>query len=83
MYQTIEAEIGKDGRVVLKEPVTLSERRRAVVTILEPLAENKVEKGNSQQILELLNSPEFQGPPSLSPEEMETIIQENRNAWED
>ncbi|MEO5330127.1 MAG: hypothetical protein H7829_18015 [Magnetococcus sp. THC-1_WYH] len=38
----MEAEIGVDGRVWLREPLPLSCRHRAVVTVLEPLesAEN-------------------------------------------
>lgn len=35
MIQTFEAIIEPDGRVLLIEPVRLSERRRALVTILE------------------------------------------------
>ena len=35
MIQTVEAIIEPDGKVLLLEPVQLSERRRALVTILE------------------------------------------------
>ncbi|HAT50255.1 MAG: hypothetical protein HQL07_14005 [Nitrospirae bacterium] len=37
MLKSVEAEIGADGRVRLREPLPLSCRHRAVVTVLERL----------------------------------------------
>ncbi|MBF0108150.1 MAG: hypothetical protein HQL76_03110 [Magnetococcales bacterium] len=80
MIQSVEAEIGVDGIVVLKEPLFLAERRRAVVTVLEPV-EDMAGKSNAKQVLELLDSMEFRGTSSLGPEEIDWIICENRHAW--
>ena len=35
MFQTVEAVIDEQGRVILLQPVNLSEARRALVTILD------------------------------------------------
>ena len=82
MIHAVEAEIGQDGQIHLQEPLTLHRGHRAVVMVLEPLDKTTSQKSNAQQVLELLNSPEFCGPPG-NPEEMEKTIQENRNAWEE
>lgn len=54
----------------------------AIALALEPLDEKTTQTGHARQVLVLLNSPEFQGPPSHTPEEMEATIQENHHAWE-
>ncbi|MBF0416204.1 MAG: hypothetical protein HQL79_10610 [Magnetococcales bacterium] len=81
MYRTIHAEVSENGQIILKEPLQITGRRRAVVTILDGVGDDDNDGGNSQQVLDLLNSPEFFGKPQHSPEEIETIINENRNAW--
>lgn len=83
MYRTVNAEISADGQVIFEEPLKIIGRRRAVVTILDAVGCEADNKGNSQQILALLNSHDFYGPPQHSPEEIEAIIRENRNAWGD
>ena len=42
MIQTVEAIIEPDGEVLLLEPVELSERKRALVTILEDEPANAI-----------------------------------------
>ncbi|MBF0159320.1 MAG: hypothetical protein HQL58_07320 [Magnetococcales bacterium] len=87
LLQTVEAEISADGLVILKErPVLQGQRRRAIVTVLEPLsnaAMGSCETGNVAGVLDLLDSPEFRDSPPGQPEEMEAVIEENRRAWKD
>ncbi len=84
MLQTVEAEIDVDGKVELLEPVRVTRKTRAIVTVLEEknIGQNQEERGNSKKILELLKSPEFANRKSYSAEEIEAQINEARNSWE-
>lgn len=83
MLQTVEAEIDVNGNVELLEPVRVTKRTRAIVTLLEEKTEEEREiKGNSKELLELLRSPEFANRKSYSAEEIEAQIEEARNSWE-
>lgn len=82
MLQTVEAEIDVNGNVELLEPVRVTKKTRAIVTVLEETNRDEREKGNSKKILELLRSPEFANRKSYSAEEIEAQIEEARNSWE-
>ena len=83
MLQTVEAEIDVHGNVRLLEPVRVTRKTRAIVTVLEETNGNSQEtKGNSKQLLELLKSPEFANRKSYSAEEIEAQIEEARNSWD-
>lgn len=83
MLQTVEAEIDVNGNIELLEPVRVSKKSRAIVTVLEEMNGGaKEERGNSKRIQELLRSPEFANRKSFSAEEIEAQIEEARNAWE-
>ncbi len=82
MLQTVEAEIDVSGQIRLLEPLRVSKKSRAIVTVLEESNGNAEEKGNSKKILELLKSPEFANRKSFSAEEIEAQIEEARNSWE-
>jgi len=84
MLQTVEAEIDVNGNVVLLEPVRVTNRTRAIVTLLEETTGEAREEreGNSKKLLELLKSPEFANRKSYSAEEIEAQIEEARNSWE-
>lgn len=83
MLQTVEAEIDVDGKIELLEPVRVTRKTRAIVTLLEEKnGEKQEEKGNSEKILEFLRSPEFANRKSYSAEEIEAQIDEARNSWE-
>ena len=82
MLQTVEAEIDVNGKVELLEPVRVTKRTRAIVTVLEETNGEQEGKGNSKRILELLRSPEFANRKSYSAEEIEAQIEEARNSWE-
>jgi hypothetical protein len=73
MLQTIEAEVDVYGQVYLLEPVTLSEPRRALVTILEPVARAAAPEAAAtlREIAESMRANSFTGdPPRFSREEM-------------
>lgn len=83
MLQTVEAEIDVDGKIELLEPVRVTRKTRAIVTVLEETnGEEPEEKGNSKKLLELLKSPEFANRKSYSAEEIEAQINEARNSWD-
>lgn len=83
MLQTVRAEIDVDGKVELLEPVRVTRKIQAIVTILEETnGERQERKANSKKILELLKSPEFANRKSYSAEEIEEQINEARNSWE-
>ena len=83
MLQTVEAEIDVNGKVELLEPVRVTKRTRAIVTLLEETnSEEQERKGSSKKILELLKTPDFVNRKSYSAEEIEAQIEEARNSWE-
>ncbi len=82
MLQTVEAEIDVDGKVKLLEPVRVTKKTRAIVTLLEDANGKLEQKGNSKKMSELLKSPEFANRKSYSAEEIEAQIEEARNSWE-
>ena len=82
MLQTVEAEIDVSGNVRLLEPLRVSKRSRAIVTVLEESNGDMQEEGSSKKILEVLRSPEFANRKSYSAEEIEAQIDEARNSWE-
>lgn len=80
MLQTVEAEIDVDGEIRLLEPVRVTKKTRAIVTVLEETNGKIKRKGNSKGILELLRSPEFANRKSYSTEEIEARIEDARNS---
>ncbi|MDQ3131806.1 MAG: hypothetical protein M3Q99_13740 [Acidobacteriota bacterium] len=82
MLQTVEAEIDVDGNVRLLEPLRVTRKARAIVTVLEETNGAQESKGNARQVLELLKSPEFANRKSYPAEEIEAQINEARNSWE-
>ncbi|CAN5708835.1 hypothetical protein BH20ACI4_BH20ACI4_30310 [soil metagenome] len=83
MLQTVEAEIDVNGKVILLEPVRVTKRTRAIVTLLEETNGEKEErKGNSKEILEFLKNNRL--PESARPtvEEIEAQISEARESWD-
>lgn len=82
MLQTVEAEIDVNGNVRLLEPLRVTRKMRAIVTVLEETNGNQENRGNAEQLLELLKSPEFANRKSYSAEEIEAQIEEARNSWE-
>ncbi len=82
MLQTVEAEIDANGQIRLLEPLRVSKKSRAIVTVLEEPNSDFKEKENSKQISELLRSPEFANRKSYSAKQIEAQIDEARNSWE-
>lgn len=82
MLQTVEAEIDASGNIRLLEPLRVSKKSRALVTVLEESNRDSEEKGNGTRLLELLRSPEFVNRRSYTAEEIEAQIEEARNSWE-
>jgi hypothetical protein len=83
MLQAIEAVIETNGIVRPKEFVYPVRPVRAVITLLEPLAEPVIDNGNVSRVLALLNSSAFKNAPAGDPVSMEAVIQANRTAWGD
>ena len=83
MLQTVEAEIDVDGKVELLEPVRVTKRTRAIVTLLEEKTEEEPEiKGNSKSILEFLRNNRLAESDRPTAEEIEAQILEARESWD-
>lgn len=82
MLQTVEAEIDANGNITFSEPLKVRNKARIIITVLEESNSDSEEKGNGQQILQFLQSPEFVNRKSYSAEEIEAQIEEARNSWE-
>lgn len=81
MLQTVEAEIDVDGNVELLEPVRVTKRTRAIVTLLEE-RENRETKGNSKSVLEFLRNTRLPESSRPTAEEIEAQILEARKSWD-
>ena len=83
MLQTVEAEIDVNGKVKLLEPVRVTKRTRAIITLLEEKAEEEPErKGNSKSILEFLRTNRLTESARPTAEEIEAQILEARESWD-
>jgi hypothetical protein len=82
MLQTVEAEIDVRGNVTLLEPLRVSKKSRAIITVLEETNEILEEKGNSKKILEFLKNNRLPESSRPSVEEIEAQITEVRESWE-
>ncbi len=82
MLQTVKVEVNVDGSVRLLEPLQISKKSSAILTVLDEAPDVKPVKGTVAGMLALLNSPEFANRKSYSAEEIDAQIQENRNSWE-
>jgi hypothetical protein len=82
MLQTVEAEIDVSGQIRLLEPLRVSKKSRAIVTVLEESNGNAEEKGNSKKILEFLRNNRLSDSSRPSVEEIEAQILEARESWD-
>ena len=73
--RTVKATIDEHGKVELLEPVSLNDKRQALVTILEADTSDKA------SLLTFLDHLATVSPSSRNPEEIEADIQAERNAW--
>lgn len=80
MLQTVEAEIDVNGNVTLLEPLRVTKKSRALLTVLENTNGNAEEKENAKQVLEFLRSAEFVNRESYSAEEIEAQIEEAKKS---
>ncbi len=83
MLQTVNAEVNVDGSVRLLEPVRVSKKSLAILTILdEPEKREKETQGNISALQQFINSPEFLNRKSYPTEEIDAQIEEMRNSWD-
>ncbi len=69
-------------KVKLLEPVRVTKKTRAIVTLLEETNGKQERKGNSKKISELRRSSEIANRKSYSAEEIEAQILEARESWD-
>jgi len=81
MLQAIEAEISPDGQVTLLEPVHLTHRARALVSILSPIDETLPVWGSGKALVDILDSADFVTAKPGDAERMEQEIAANRDPW--
>jgi hypothetical protein len=88
MLHSYEAEVSKDGQVWLQEPLSLRERHRAVLTILEPVeavqqnSRESPEPGDSAALLRFLRDNRLPDDARPSAAEIDAQITLERNAWD-
>jgi hypothetical protein len=81
--RTLEGTLDPKGTIRFREKVRLTRPQRVLVTLLEEestLPENG-DTGSLDRLLSLLASPEFRDRPVGSAEELEAVVEHNRNAW--
>lgn len=90
MLQTHEATLHPDGKLSFRNKVSLKGTHRVLVTILDeaeapikPLAVDTLPVGDVRRTLQLLSSRKFQTRVYGSAARMETVIRENREAWDE
>ena len=82
MLQTVEAEIDESGEVRLLEPVRVTKKERAIVTILENENSGAAESGNARKILQFLQNNRLPNHARLSIKEIEVQTTEARESWD-
>ncbi len=82
MLQTVEAEIDVNGNVRLLEPLRVSRKARAIVTVLEETGGGAKTQGNSKKILEFLQKNRLPEESRPDVKEIEAQILEAREAWD-
>jgi len=84
MLTTVKAEVDVDGKVVLLEPLPVTRKSKALVTLLEENGDliATEDKGNIKEVLEILKTARFKNRKSFSAEEIEEQVQEARNSWD-
>lgn len=86
MLQAVEAIINPDGTVQLLENVKISRPTKVILTLLnnEAVEDGMASaKGNVVDTLAWLILPHYRSRPPGNPAEIDSTIQENRNAWGD
>ncbi len=82
MLQTVEVEIDKNGNITLLEPLRVTKKSRAILTVLNETNGNSEEKGNAKQVLEFLRNNRLPESARPSIEEIEAQITEARESWD-
>ena len=82
MLQTVEAEIDVSGQIRLLEPLRISKKSRAIITVLDELNGDTKERGNSKHVLEFLRNNRLPETSRPSVEEIEAQITEARESWD-
>ena len=82
MLQTVEAEIDVDGSVRLLEPLRVTRKARAIVTVLDEENGTQKREGNARQVLEFLRKNRLPDKAHPTVEEIEAQITEARESWD-
>jgi hypothetical protein len=84
MLRTLEGTLDPEGKIRFREKFNLTRPQRVLVTLLdeENVAQDS-RAGNLESLLFLLAAPEFRDRPTGSAEELETVVEHNRNAWDE
>jgi len=84
MLKTVEATLDPEGTIRFKERIRLTRPQRVLVTLLEEeSAPPDDEEGSVARMLALLAAPAFRDRPVGSAAELEAIVEQNRNAWDE
>ena len=84
MLKTLEATIDPEGRIRFREKIRLTRPQRVLVTLLdEENAPAGDDEGGVTRMLALLSAPDFRDRPFGSAAELEAMVEQNRNAWDE
>jgi len=85
MLKTVEGTLDPEGTIHFHEQLRLTRRQRVLVTLLEEGDDVTVddEPDSWERLLSLLASPEFRNRPMGSAEELEALVEQNRNGWDE
>lgn len=83
MLNTLEGTLNPDGTIHFRERLRLNKSRRVLVTLLEEEDALPEDAERMKRLQALLAAPEFRDRPYGSPEELETVIDHNRAAWDE
>lgn len=85
MMKTLEATLDPEGIIHFHEQLRLTRRQRVLVTLLEE--DNDLhsddEPKSLESLLSLLASPEFANRPVGSAKDLEALVEQNRNGWDE
>lgn len=84
MPRTVEATLDPKGTIHFREDLNLTRSQRVLVTLLEDDAEmSGKSNGDVAHLLSLLAEPAFRDRPFGSAKDLEAMVEQNRNHWDE
>lgn len=84
MMRTLEGTLNPEGTIRFSETVRLTRPQRVLVTLLEEESASPAHEADPlARLLSLLAAPEFRDRPYGIAADLEALVEQNRDAWDE